>query len=472
MALNKVLSVKSDEELLSFIINSTPELASVIDLPTQDEANAKMRIGKIIMSNNRYKNAFLNALDVIGLTVIQRNYFENPWKSFTERGNLMYGQSVREIAVDIADVFDYNEYCNNATHFLENVVPNVYNYIHELNYQKFYKTTTSDEQIAMAFNSVDGVQNLIEEIISSLYKGYEYDNYIVDKYMLCKRLVDGTITTKVIPNYATIDERKRVSFIKNVSNLMTFMSPNYNPAGLRLATPFGKQIAILNTDFYADTETSVWATSFFRNDSEFKTQSAMIDGYANHDIARLIQVLGSSYEPFSSDDLGTLGNVVATIIDDEFYQNYKYAFDTQAEPGQATEFFNGESLRRNHWLHNWSVKSTSPFKQACAFLSDGTVGVTSVTVSPAESSISAGLDLQLQATVVTTGFANKGVQFSIDEAPGQSDENPVTINPLTGLLHIPTDYTPTDDSEPNPIVVRATSIYDDTKYNTASITVL
>lgn len=58
MALNKVLSVKSDEELLSFIINSTPELASVIDLPTQDEANAKMRIGKIIMSNNRYKNAF------------------------------------------------------------------------------------------------------------------------------------------------------------------------------------------------------------------------------------------------------------------------------------------------------------------------------------------------------------------------------------------------------------------------------
>ena len=33
MAINKVLKVNSDAELLSFIINSTPELASNIDLP-------------------------------------------------------------------------------------------------------------------------------------------------------------------------------------------------------------------------------------------------------------------------------------------------------------------------------------------------------------------------------------------------------------------------------------------------------
>lgn len=472
MALNKVLSVKSDEELLSFIINSTPELASVIDLPTQDEANAKMRIGKIIMSNNRYKNAFLNALNVIGLTVIQRNYFENPWKNFTERGTLMYGQSVREMAVDIADVFDYNEYCNNATHFLENVVPNVYNYIHELNFQKFYKTTTSDEQISMAFTNLDGIQTLIEEIISSLYKAYEYDMYIVNKYMLCKRLVDGTITTKLIPNFATMETRERVAFIKNVSNLMGFMSPNYNPAGLRLSTSFDKQIAILNTEFNAQLETNVIATSFFRDAAEMKSRSALVDGFGNHDVARLTQLLGSSYEPFSATELETLEKVPAVIIDDEFFQNYNYAMDNQAEPGRSTEFFNGETLRTNHWLHVWKVLSTSPFKQAVAFITGTPVAVSSVTVSPAESSISAGLDMKLQATVVTTGFVNKGVQFSIDEAPGQTESNPVTINPLTGELHIPSDYTPTDESEPNPIVVRATSIYDNTKYNTATITVL
>ena len=83
MAQNKVLKVTSDSELLSFIINTTPELASVIDLPTQGQDIAP--IGKIIMSNDRMKNAFINALDLIGLTVIDRNYWEDPWEGFTNR---------------------------------------------------------------------------------------------------------------------------------------------------------------------------------------------------------------------------------------------------------------------------------------------------------------------------------------------------------------------------------------------------
>jgi hypothetical protein len=468
MALNKVLSVKSDDELLSFIINSTPELASVIDLPTQKEANAKARIGKLVMSNNRYKNAFLNALNLIGLTVIQRNYFENPWKSFTERGELMYGQSVREIAVDIANVYDYNEYCDNATHFLENVVPNVYNYVHELNFQKFYKTTTSDEQIAMAFTNQNGIQDLIEEIIRSLYKAYEYDMYIVNKYQLCRRIVDGTITSVLIPNFATMEIRERVAYIKNISNLMTFMSPNYNPAGLRLSTAFENQIAILNTEFNSQLETNVIATSFFRDSAEMKSRSALVDGFGNHDTARLTELLGSAYIPFTADEIADLKKVPAVIIDEEFFQNYTYAMDTMGDPGErTTSFFNGESLRTNHWLHSWKVISTSPFKQAVVLMTGEPVGVTSVTVSPAESSISAGLDLQLSATVVTTGFANKGVQYSIDEAGGQV--TPVTVNPLTGLVHIPADYNTAGE---DPVVVRATSIYDPTKYNTATITVL
>ena len=43
MALNKVLKVNSDSELLSFIINTTPELASNIDLPVQRTINCTNR---------------------------------------------------------------------------------------------------------------------------------------------------------------------------------------------------------------------------------------------------------------------------------------------------------------------------------------------------------------------------------------------------------------------------------------------
>lgn len=437
MAINKVLKVKSDSDLLSFIINVTPELASDIDLPVQGESIQP--IGKIIMSNQRYKNAFINALDLIGLTIIDRNYWEDPWETFTNRGTLAFGQSVREMIVDIADVFDYNAYANDPDHFLENVVPNVYNYVHEVNYQKFYKTTTSDEQMAMAFNTEGGLMDLIEKIVTSLYEGYKYDKYIVNKYMLCRRILDGTITSVEIDNYNSLTARQRVAAIKNVSSKMTFRSPNYNPAGIRIATPFADQIMILNTDFEADLTTEVLSTSFFRNDAEFKANLALIDGYGNHDTARLAELLGAGYIPFTDGELSALAGIPCVIVDREFFQNYNYALDAAGDGTRRTDFFNPESLRNNHYLHTWKVVSTSPFKQAVVFTKDVTPSVTAVSVSPATASVSAGQDLKLSATVTTTGFANKAVMWSIDRDSETTDANKATVS-VDGVLSIPSGH--------------------------------
>ena len=143
------LNVTNSAELLSYVINQTPELRENLKLPVQGESIKG--IGKIIMKNPVYKNAFLNTMNIIGLTVITRNHWENPWKKFTDKGELSWGQQVREIIVDIANVYDYNEYVNRPHDFINTEVPNVLSYLHEINYQKFYKTTTSDEQMAMAF---------------------------------------------------------------------------------------------------------------------------------------------------------------------------------------------------------------------------------------------------------------------------------------------------------------------------------
>lgn len=470
--MGNTLNVKNDAELLSYIINSQPVLRENIDLPVQGESIAP--IGQLIVNNQRYKNAFINAINVIGLTMIDRNYWEDPWENFTNNGYMSFGDSARELAVDIADVFDYNKYATDVDHFLENVVPNVYEYIHPLNYQKFYKTTTSDTQMAMAFYNEGGLMSLIDEIISSLYEGYKYDKYIVNKYMLCRRILDGTITPVQIANYANLTPRERVSAMKNISNLMTFRNPNYNPAGLRIATPFGKQIAIVNTDFEASLSTEVLATSFFRNDAEMKSRMALIDGFGNHDVARLSEVLEEQFIPFTEDELSALANIPATIIDDEFFQNKTYRLDgaseTESEDAftegnragfKRTSFYNPETMKNNHWLHYWGIKSTSPFKQAVVFTTD-TISVTSVTISPATATITAGQDLELKASVVTTGFANKSVIWSVDETSAGLG---VTIN-QAGKLSVPSDV----ESETE-IVVTATSVYDSSKTNTATISV-
>ena len=75
--------------------------------------------------------------------------------------------------------------------------------------------------------------------------------------------------------------------------------------------------------------------------------------------------------------------------------------------------------------------------------------------------------MQLTATVKTEAFANKAVQWSVQKATGERTK--VTVS-SEGLVTIPADF---DTSQTAPqITIRATSVYDNTKYGEATITVL
>ena len=433
MGSKNVLSAKSSAELLSYIINVTPELRDEIDLPVQGQSIAP--IGKIIINNERYRNAFINTVNLIGLTVIKRNGWDNPW-DFTKRGTLRFGQQIREIINDLCNVYDYNVNFTDKDRFLQTVVPNVLNYMHEVNFQKFYQTSTSDAQIAMAFETED-LFTYIDDAIAMLYESLKYDTYIVDKYMLCKRIVDGTITSYKITDFASKTTREIVAEMKGISNKMTFRSPNYNPAGLRRATRFEDQITIVNTDFDAKITTEVLATSYFRNDAEMKTRLALIDGFANHDTERLAELLGDAYVPFTDAELTALAKVPSIIIAREWFMDYDYALNTESEEKQ-TEFYNPTTLENNHFLHAWRVFSTSPFENAVVFEQDD-IAVSSVTVSPSTATVSKGQDLKLSASVATTGFANKGVYWGVNSV---AETAGAKIN-QEGKLTVPSDYNST-----------------------------
>ena len=446
-----VLTTGDNAELLSYIINQDPVLSENIDLPVQGEDIAP--IGKIIVNNQRYKNAFLNIVNEIGLTVINDRRWRSPWDEFTEKGELALGQTVREIFVDIANVYDYNYYKTDVDHFLENVIPNVYEYLHELNYEKFYKTSTSDEEIAMAFNERGGLLRLIDKIIASLYEGYEYDKYIVEKYLLCRRILDGTLAVHKL----TADTvRGKVAEMKSISDKMTFRKPDYNPAGVRSFSSFENQFFILSTDFDGQMSVDVLATSYFRNDAMLRSNMAVIDGFNDHDSNRLAELLGSNYEAFSSDDLTALATIPAVIIDRDFFQVYNYYYDTR-----ATEFFNPESLRTNHWLHTKKVISSSPYAPAVVFTTL-TPNVTSVTVSPSSATVTPGQSIKLSATVATAGFANKAVTWSATDGNGDPITG-VTIDE-NGLLKIASTVAGSTS-----ITVTATSVYKNTVSGTATV---
>lgn len=457
MAKKSLLKTTNTADLLSYMINQDPVLKEQIDLPVQGEDLSP--IGQLIISNDRYKNAFINAVNLIAVTIITKNSWENPWKEFTEQGQIRFGQSVRELITDLIKAEDYNANANKPTHFLEQVIPNIYEYIYDINFQKYYKVTVSDVQIAMAFNTESGLYDLISDIYNKLYESYKYDKYIVDKYQLCRRIVDGTVPSVQISDFATNTPRQNVSVMKGYSNKLTFRSPNYNPAGLRLVSSFDNQRLIINNEFEAQISTEVLSTSYFLNQAEFKTKAALIDGFGDHDTERLSELLESQYVPFTEDELSRLNAVVGIIIDDNFFKDYYYSLDTQAET-KTTEFYNPEQMKNYMWLHVWRIFATSPFANAIVFTTQAS-NVTNVSVSPSTANVTAGQELKLTASVTTTGITNKAVTWSVDS---DAKADGVTINE-SGVLKVPTDVTVES------ITVTATSVFKSSVYGTATVTV-
>ena len=188
-----------------------------------------------------------------------------------------------------------------------------------------------------------------------------------------------------------------------------------------------------------------------------KSRLALVDGFGNHDTERLTQVLGNTYVPFTNDELTALASIPAVIISREWFMDYMYTLDNATNSLKQTDFYNPTNLKRNIFLHVWAVMSTSPF-EPCAVFTLTEPSVTSVSVSPSTATVTAGQTLQLSSEVVTVGFANKAVVYSVESGEG------VTVN-QEGLVTIPSNFSG------ETATIRATSIYDSTKYADATITV-
>jgi hypothetical protein len=255
---------------------------------------------------------------------------------------------------------------------------------------------------------------------------------------------------------------------------MTFRSPNFNPAGLRRATPFEDQFAIVSTKFDGKFTTNVLATSYFRSDAEMKANYELCDGFGNIDDERLAEIFAKrdsngdvvagqycdGYVPLTSAEKTALAEIPMVIVGRDFFQMYTYGLDA-SRPLRETEWLNPQTLRANHWGHIWAVMSSSPFANALVFTQTAQA-VSSVTVSPSTATVSAGQGIKLSATVVTTGFANKAVTWSVDSTSATAG---VTID-NNGNLKVPSTAV-----SASTITVTAKSVYDTTVTGTATITV-
>ena len=330
---------------------NVPEVATVNDIP---------RVGEIIYGTPAFANQFINALvNRIAIVRVQSATFNNPY-SILKKGYIEYGETVEDIFVSIAKAVDFNVE-KAAKREFQRTIPDVRSAFHVMNWRVMYPVTIQDEDLRQAFFSIEGVQNLIAKIIDGVYTAAEYDEFLLYKYLLIKAISHGKMYTTSIGAGANLSEAA-VQF-RGTSNLLPFMSSDFNEAGVKTNTPKARQVIFMDAMFNAQFDVNVLASAFNMDKADFMGRLFLIDNWTDFDNERfnIIRANSDGIEEVTADELALLANVKAVILDENWFQVYD-------NNNKFTEKYVASGLYWNYFYHTWKTVSNSPFANAVVFV--------------------------------------------------------------------------------------------------------
>lgn len=438
------------------VMNAIRNSASInfrdrVPLATPD-AESIRRIGAIICDDVQLYNEFVNTLATrIYKVIITNKLYENPWQKF-KKGIVELGEKIEDIFVDLAKPHTFDPENAYANEF-KRELPNVKTAFYVMNYQKFYKVTTSRQELRTAFLSLDGLTSFISKTIEALYTSANYDEYQTMKYMVARNIIDGGMYPLVGGANSADGAKAVVTAVKELSNDLTFLSNKYNRAGVYNHTLKENQYILIDSKFDAIMDVNVLASAFNMDKVEFIGHRVLIDGFGNLDNDRLAQLFAddSNYDAITSTEATALNAIPCCVVDDTFFQVY----DNLIETGDTMV---KEGLYWNNWLHRWATFAISPFANAISILPSAPT-VSAVTVAPSTATINKGAKAQFTASLTMTGFGSQEVNWSVPtNAKATVDAN--------GIVTVASDAV-TDST----ITLTAKSVQDGTVTGTATITV-
>lgn len=413
-------------------------------------AESVRTIGNVIMQYPALQNEFINSLvNRIAMVICTSRLYSNPWARF-KKGFVDLGETIEEIFVELAKPFQYDPAVAESELF-KREIPDVRTAFHIRNYTKFYKITVSRNDLKQAFLSWDGVQDLIDKIINSLYSAVNYDEFIVMKYLIARQILNGFFPVVTVPSVSTGNMSEIVSEIKGVSNSFEFMSRDYNLAGVRTRVEKQKQILIKSSKFDAKVSVEVLAEAFNMEKADFAGHQILVDGFGVMDNERLAELFADSteYVELTDEECTALNAVTCVLCDEEYFRIYDNLFELKTQE-------NGQGLYWNYYLHAWKTFSTSPFANKAVFL-PATPSVLSVTVSPSTMTIPVGGSGQFTAVVETENFASQTVTWRL-------------TNPNSGIEISQTGLVTLKNSGlAGSFDIQATSVFDNTVVGTAVV---
>lgn len=401
-----------------------PEITKETDIPA---------VGEVLYGYPALANQFLNALvNRIALVRVKSAVFNNAYKEL-KKGYLEFGETVEEVFVNIAKARAFSAEKAEARE-LKRTIPDVRSAFHTMNWRVQYPVTIQEEDLKRAFLNINGVQDLIAKIVDAVYTAAEYDEYLLFKYLLIKNI---SKFAQRVYNVADTDPKALAEAFRATSNRLTFMSSNYNNAGVLTTTPKDKQYIFMSADFNAKFDVNVLASAFNMDKADFIGKLHLIDDFTTFDNDRFSAIIDESdmIEPITDEELETLKalNLTAVLVDEDWFQIYD-------NENKFTEKYVGSGMYWNYFYNVWKTVSFSPFANFVAFsnitgdensyydtekLDDGVEYIVDVT--------SAKIDDNTTSRVITLMPTNTSVPISFTQT-GELTAKGVAVHPYGALI--------------------------------------
>lgn len=348
-----------------------PKVTKATDIP---------KVGEVLYGYPALANQFINALvNRIALVRVNSATFNNEYAEL-KKGYLEFGETVEEVFVNIAKAREFSaEKAEDRE--LKRTLPDVRSAFHTMNYRVQYPVTIQDEDLRMAFLSINGVQDLIARIVNAVYVAAEYDEFLLFKYLLIKAVSHGKAYVETAASSATQYTAWAASF-RSVSNKLTFMSKKYNAEGVTTVTPKSDQYIFMDSDFNAKFDVNVLASAFNMEKADFMGKLKLIDDFTSFDNERFEDIMEGSdmIEPVTADELSKMSNVHAVIVDKEWFQVYD-------NNNKFTEKYVAAGMYWNYFYNVWKTVSWSPFSNIVAFVAQAAAPTAPATITTEVASI-------------------------------------------------------------------------------------
>lgn len=315
--------------------NASEEYAARIPEATRSNIAA---IGNALQTYTVLQNEFCEALvNKIGKTILEQKLFKNKLSGF-KSGALTTQQDVEEIFIEMASAegsykADGPNPLGRRTH------PDVKAIYHRMNRQDYYAVSIGDIDFIRVFRSEETLDSFISGLISSIYSGAEYDEWVAMKNLLAS--YDGYFDYEVPVIAGANAEASAKSFVKTMRkavNDLSFAATSYNKAGVKTWSNPSELVLLVNKDVVAEVDVEVLAKAFNMGKTDIQTAIVVMD------------------------DFGSLTDTYGLLVDKNFFR----IWDTlsRMEPQR-----NAQGLFTNYFYHVHQILSLSTFKNAVRFKS-------------------------------------------------------------------------------------------------------